>query len=616
MCGLIFERFATSADRESGAVRMHFALQRLRHRGPDAQQAHLTGHAMLGHVRLSVIDLTASRQPMSSPDKRYWLVFNGEIYNYHELRRELAGRWCFRTQGDTEVLLAGLVLFGTRFIPRLDGMWAFVLWDDVEQKALLCRDRVGKKPLYYVTQPGGIRCASELPALRSLCDQPWAEDPDATADYFRYGFCMPGHTAWSTIHEVLPGHWMIWQPTAPMQVNAYWSLSLSTDPVDDDTLRDRFVQAVRKRLIADVEIGAFLSGGIDSSLVCATALPASGRLRTYTIGFPDESYDERRAAARVAEWLGTTHRSREIDEWEAGQLQNLLIGHFGQAFADASLLATSEVSRLAAEDVKVVLSGDGSDELFGGYQRYQAKVLLRWYLRLPAALRGAGARLIRALPEPHAHHSHSLLKKAYLFINAAQRAEHETGYVAPPLMDPKTFRCLFPDLVGHGHDTPEPLERASLDDLQQMLVADFHVYLAQDILAKVDRASMAFGLEVRCPFLDYRLVEAAFSRPAACHLRIGAGKRLLRAAFRETLPGWVWRRNKQGFSLPLGRWFRGRLGQQAELLLRENSGAVHAPAALALLEEHRKGQRDHGQILWAIYAYLIVRSASREGGPA
>ena len=611
MCGLLF-RFDAMEPGKTLEVRARAALARMGHRGPDGEGTESGSGWVMGHRRLAVIDVPGSAQPMCDPARRWFLAYNGEVYNYHDLKRDLAKSWRFRTEGDTEVVLAGLVLEGTAFLDKMEGMWAIALWDDEARRLLLVRDRMGKKPLYYTLSPRGIACASELPALRSVVPGQWSEDADSTADYLRYGYCLPGYTAWRQVREVLPGHGLTWGPDQgePSQAR-YWSVSRSrfadsrTEALD--CLRHDLTEAVRRRLVADVEVGAFLSGGIDSSLVVGLAARVLGqRVKTFTIGFDDRTYDESPFAERAAAHFQTEHHAETFAGFDSRDLDTLLLDHLGQPFQDSSLLPTTMVSRVAARHVKVALSGDGGDELFGGYQRYQARAILRWYTRLPRAVRGNLHRLVRCLPEPDSHHSRSLLKKAHLFCDAAERVAEESPYVAPLVFRRDQRFALAPDLADHGHPPPLLVDSTHPDDLDEMLLGDALVYLPQDILVKVDRASMAESLEVRAPFLDRRIVELAFSLPTAWHLRAGQGKRMLRAAFPDLLPEWLWRRRKQGFGVPIHAWFRGSLGDRTlELAIRVANSPLAPAYVESLLSEHRGGVRDHGHRLWLVYAYLL-----------
>lgn len=614
MCGIAFLAQPT-LDHARLIEHMTACLNRQRHRGPDESGMQAGDGWIIGHRRLSIIDLAASHQPMCDPSSRFWLSFNGEIYNFRQLREQLASAWSFETSGDTEVLLAGLVRHGQHFIGRLEGMWSFALWDSHAGRLLLSRDRMGKKPLYYRPTAGGIACSSELPALKLLSPGDWREDLDSSADYLRYGYQLPGHTAFAGISEVLPGHTLAWQADGRLEQAQYWRLNPGTRASSHgqavEQLREALTDAVSTRLVADVEVGAFLSGGVDSSLVAGIVRRRLNRpLKTFTVGFEDPAYDERGFAQLAAEAFATEHHADVMGDWDEQELERLVFEHVGQPFADSSLLPTMLVSRVAARHVKVALSGDGGDELFSGYQRYQARQLLRWYTRLPRCLRANTSRLVRLFPEPTAHHSRSLIKKAHLFLDVASRIEAETPYFAPWMFTPSSYHAIAPELAGRGHEPPGIPETTMPDDIHRMMSADALIYLPQDILVKVDRASMAHSLEVRAPFLDRRVVELAFSLPRSWHRRGFSGKRMLHDAFGGLLPPTIWRRRKQGFGVPIHQWFRGELGDKLRALLEESPHPLASQGVLDLLDQHRLGQRDHGHRLWLIYVYLLWRSRS------
>ncbi len=606
MCGLTF---AYDADSDSAAleVAVRNATGQLEHRGPDERGfSHGPGWAM-GHTRLSIIDLAASHQPMADPSGRWRLAFNGEIYNYRAVRAALEAQWQFRTNGDTETLLAGLVLEGPAFVDRLEGMWAFVLWDTVERRALMGRDRFGKKPLFYALAGSRLSCASELPALLMLLPSVPAEDEHSTADFFRFGFQLPGHTAYRGVKEVPAGTHASWQPGSNITARRYWSPrpDLPTKAPGVAELRDAIVTAVEQRLVADVEVGAFLSGGIDSSLVTAIITRELGRpLKTFSIGFSEESYDERRYARIVADAMQTEHHELVLEHFDSDQLERLILRNVGQPFADPSLLPTAMVSELAAGHLKVVLSGDGADEMFSGYQRYQARLLLDYYARLPRFARRMIESAIGMTSEPDTHHSRSLLKKAHLFRRAAAQFRAGNRYVAPTAFSAAELENLLPGASRLGHEPTLPAALEADDPVRAMMRTDLLCYLPQDILAKVDRASMAYGLEVRAPFLDSRLAELALACDRARHRRGLSGKRLLRETFADLLPTSIWRRRKQGFSVPVGHWFKGRLGDVLENQLRDIPSPVDKTAARTLLETHRRGMVDAGLKLWQVHVYL------------
>ncbi len=614
MCGIVFLCDPSQASEEL-SFRANDALRKLSHRGPDDAQIKLANNVVLGHRRLSIIDIAGSPQPMPDPSGRYLLTYNGEIYNYAEVRNRLEMHWNFSSNGDTEVLLAGLVLKGEKFLDELEGMWAFALWDSQEQRLLLGRDRMGKKPLFIQILPGGgLACASEIPALRKLSDSPWHEDEKTTVDYLRHGYPMPGFTAIREVREILPGHVAHWQKSGEFVQKSWWQLKVRSyegsikNAVAE--LHETFIEAVKRRMVADVEVGAFLSGGVDSSLICAIIRKELNcPLKTFTIGFDEAAFDERKYAQLVSDTYSTDHHEEILKSWDETELEHLLLNHIGQPFADASILPTTLVSRLAADHVKVALSGDGGDELFSGYQRYQARNILVWYSRLPKGLRYLAEKAIRSLPEPMVHHSRSVLKKAHLFMDVVTRQQAETPYFAPLMFEPSQLNKIAPGLASSGHPPPGIPEQTEPDDIWRMMFADALIYLPQDILVKVDRASMASSLETRAPFLDSAVVELAFSLPRRWHRRSISGKRMLKQAFSDLLPKSIWHRHKQGFGVPIHSWFRGKLGDRLLTLAQENADGPISPDAISdMLKAHCQGGRDHGYRLWVLYSYLLWRS--------
>jgi asparagine synthase (glutamine-hydrolysing) len=614
MCGLVF-LYQPGCSEEELREKAMLGLEKIRHRGPDDEGMMCAPPVVVGHRRLSIIDLSGSHQPISDESGRYVLAYNGEIYNYRKLRARLEPHWNFRTCGDTEVVLAGLAIYGSDFLCEMEGMWALSLWDRQKNQLLLARDRMGKKPLYYKSRASGFACASELSALHIVSSSNWDEDLDSTADYLRYGFYLPGTTAYNEVFEVLPGHTLTWSPGERPELHPYWSLSVvgysGTRQRAQEELRDSLIAAVERRMVADVEVGAFLSGGVDSSLVVSILARYVGvSPKTFTIGFSDPSFDEREFARKMANLCGTDHYEECLTSWDADKLRSLIFCHVGQPFADASMLPTAMVSQLAAKYVKVSLSGDGGDELFSGYQRYQARAIMRWYMRLPALIRRNIKSVIRAMPEPMAHHSRSLLKKAHLFQSAVDRQESESPYVAPVLSSRAEFDVLVPELRGKGHQPPGLPAETTLDDVQAMMAADAVIYLPQDILAKVDRSSMAYSLETRAPFLDSKVVELAFSLPRKWHRRGLSGKRILQESFRDLLPPGIWKRRKQGFGVPVHQWFREGLGSELKGLLEEVESPLEGDKVIDLINAHRERVRDNGSRLWNIYIYLLWRQRS------
>lgn len=612
MCG-IAGLLSRTVSSEALRARMQGAIEALRHRGPDAQAILSFGHACLGHTRLAIVDLVGGEQPKSDPTGRWTITFNGEIYNYRELRGALSDRWKFRDASDTEVLLAGLVLEGAGYIRHLDGMWAFALHDSLDGSLLLSRDGFGKKPLFFARHGTDFACASELAALRHLLpDMAWREDPASISDYLRQGYAMPGETCIEGVKEVLPGHWMRVEADGSAHSQRYWNPDTSpwqgTRAEALHHVAELLEAAVAKRqLAADVEVGAFLSGGIDSTAVCALAQARSGNaLRTFTAGFDEPTYDERGYAARAAAWIGTSHVAETLRADEAVELASRTHYLMGQPFGDASIIPSAMVAAVASRDVKVVLTGDGGDEVFGGYARYIGRLMRQRYLRVPSPLRRGVEFLLRQTREPIAHHSGSFLKRAHLFV--AMSGEKQ-AYVAPPAMRQRMLEQLAPSL-GHGRQvTASPWEpRLGADEIEHMLRMDWLVWLPQDILAKVDRATMSASLEARSPFLDRDLVEFVLRLPWQWHFGGMRGKRLLREAIGERIPDFVWRRRKQGFASPVSHWMRGSLGDSLQALSAEDIGCLERHVLQRWLREHRNGGVDHGQALWIAYSYLQWRA--------
>ena len=612
MCGIAF-LLAPAVSSGERQERMGVALKRLGHRGPDESASFVGDAFVAGQTRLAIIDLKGGHQPMRDPTGRWVLVFNGEIYNYRELRTQLATRWSFRDDSDTEVLLAGLITEGPGFIERLDGMWAFVLHDAVSGDVLLSRDRFGKKPLYYRHDSATFACASELPALAALTPEAAiTEDAAGIADYFRYGYSLPGTTCIAGVEEVLPAHMLSLRADGSVVQRRYWAPSVEpwkgSFGEAAERVRELLTQGVhRRQLASDVEVGAFLSGGVDSTTVCALAQHSGfGRLRTFTAGFAEPTYDERAPAARAAAELGTLHTAEEIKPEMAAALAAELPRRMGQPFGDSSLVPSALVASVAARHVKVVLTGDGSDEIFGGYARYMGRLIRQRYHRLPASLRSLVERGVLAMPEPYAHHSGSLLKRAHLFVRLAR--EDRDTYIGPPAIRKETLAQLVPGL-GAGNtmvDRPWPDDP---DELRHMLLMDCLVYLPQDILQKVDRATMMYSLEARSPFLDKELFEFVIRLPWQWHFSGMRGKRLLHEAMRGRVPDFIWKRRKQGFASPVSHWLRHWLGDDLLTMTHSgDTGVVDAGGLRALLTEHRAGRADHSQPLWLAYAYLRWRA--------
>lgn len=590
------------------------ATQTLAHRGPNGEGILVAGSACFGHRRLSVIDIKGSAQPWVFGNGRWMLVFNGEIYNYLELREELIGLGhTFRSQGDTEVLLTAYVEWGAECLQRFNGMFAFAIWDRKSCELFIARDRLGKKPLYYAELPanrgGGIAFASELSALGVFPDIANDIDPQALADFLAYQ-CIPfERTIHPRAYKLAPAHYLTWR-TGHFQIIRWWSpprpsAHEPTVGTAFETLRALVDDATRLRLRADVPLGAFLSGGIDSAVVVSALTRHRSDLLTYTIGFDDATFDERAAARASSEYFGTRHHD-QCFRLDAEATLDRLISRFGEPFADISALPAWHLFGAARQSVTVALSGDGGDELFGGYRRYLAGRWVAGYLRWPAPLRGLLEAMILRLPEPQTYFGRSRLKQLRLFLEFARRQKTSSDDCLPQTFSlPERFALLQPDILALENDVVNRYGLDGLSLVEQMMLADLQAYLAEDVLTKVDRTSMDHALEVRSPLLDHRVVEFACSLPSSMKLRGGTQKWFLRKAFADRLPPHVLRGKKQGFSVPIGALFRNVLAKpfEDEVL----SGALDAYFRRAELSrlwtEHRSGRRDHGQKLWTLFAF-------------
>lgn len=614
MCGLAFLT-SHRMPHEEQLRRMTSALSLLKHRGPDDRSTYQCDYTTFGHTRLSILDLENSRQPMVSPDRRFVLTFNGEIYNYRSLAKELHDEWQFKTSGDTEVILAGLILHGASFIKKLEGMWSFVFWDSETRTALLSRDRTGKKPLHYYSQGKELIAASEIPALKTLINSSLQSDTDAIADYFRYGFCLPTSTFYQEIKELPPATYAIWSEGHNLEPKRYWTApdiqyagSYAQAKTD---LRELMFEAVRGRLVSDVEVGCFLSGGIDSTIVAALAsqlLPKKA-LKCFTMGFNDSSFDETEFAKIAAKRYGIEHHIIQLDAVDPKILRGLQVNSFGQPFADPSVLPTALIAEYASKHVKVVLSGDGSDEIFGGYERYRGRKILGLYDRSPKIVKLLLKSLIEKFNVVTAHHSRSLLKKLQMLMAAHERYLEEKAYLAPTYCTDLQYASCFPGLIKKGYGGGDRSTKKKPANPRGMMFRDQEIYMPQSIHAKVDRASMAHSVEVRSPFMDTGVIEFAQSLPTEWLVDCFEGKKILKDAFADIIPSRLLRRKKQGFGIPIAEWMKGELGleleQKLELAARD---LIDVEGCMALLRGHREGAADNAFILWAIYGHLLWQS--------
>jgi asparagine synthase (glutamine-hydrolysing) len=615
MCGIVgFAGIAEGeAERQSALRAMCAAIV---HRGPNEEGRFHAPEVALGMRRLSVMDPAMGQQPMPNEDGSVQLVFNGEIYNHRELRTALrAAGHRFETASDTEVIVHEYEERGTDVVHALRGMFAFALWDTRQRRLLLARDRVGIKPLYYWEHDGRLAFASELRSLLALPAFSPRIQLDAIAQYLTFGYVPETHCIFEGVRKLPAGHRLVWTPEQGARAERYWSPdrpvreSITAEDAIEE-LRALLRESVALHLESDVPLGAFLSGGIDSSAVVAQmARLLPGRVKTFSIGFEEDSHNEAPHAARVAQEIGTEH-TELIVRPDADSLIDSVITGFDEPFGDSSALPTFLVSQMAREHVTVALSGDGGDELFGGYTRY-AELLAR--RELPAPARAVLAGVARRLPHGTRGRNRLLdiartLPGRYAATVAAPTSVREGGVLAPSLA------ARLPGMDGLLAAAFAPV--AGRDLLAQMTAVDLVTYLPGDILTKVDRMSMSVSLEARVPLLDHRVVEFAASLPSHLKQRGGVGKWVLREAIRGLVPPRVLEHRKHGFGVPLGRWFREEIGHRLDALLERDARiAPYADrAAVArLVREHRAARRDHSHLLWRLVALDVWLAALAEG---
>jgi asparagine synthase (glutamine-hydrolysing) len=586
----------------------------IRHRGPDDEGIFVGEGVGLGMRRLAIIDLAAGRQPTANEDGAVRVVFNGEIYNYRALRAELERRGHrFATASDTETIVHAYEEWGEAAFTRLRGMFAVALWDARARALVLARDRAGIKPLYYALAGGRLYFGSEIKALLATGAIEPALDPAAFDFYLSFLYTPPDRSIFRGIAKLPPGH-LLRLEHGRARLERYWEVPAEErEPASEEeaveALREALRDAVRCHLVSDVPLGAFLSGGIDSSLVVALMAEASDRpVRTFSIGFDDPQHDELAWARLVAERFGTDHHEFVVRP-DALAILDDLIDHFDEPFGDSSAIPTWYVSALAREHVTVVLSGDGGDELFGGYDRYVP------HPRVAAFDRWAppGARLLAGAVWPWLPHG----TRGKNFLRRVARDERgryldAVGYFQrdekAALLAPELRRAI------DGADAEAELARrferfAALSWNAQMMLADFETYLPEDILVKVDRMSMAHSIESRVPLLDHEVVELAARLPARLKIRDGRRKDILKRAAARWLPPEILGRGKQGFAVPLGVWFRGGLTDLFSDVLRaprtRQRGCFEPRFVERLLREHLAGRRDHTLRLWALTVFEL-----------
>lgn len=587
----------------------------IRHRGPDDEGYHVDGNCALGMRRLSIIDLATGHQPIANEDRSVWVVFNGEIYNYQELRAWLLERGHrLETNSDTEVLVHLYEEEGGAGITRLRGMFAYAIWDARQRKLLLVRDRFGKKPLYYALLPEGLVFGSEIKCL-AAAGVSREIDPDGLRLYFQFNYVPDPLSAFRAIRKLEAGCWLSYDAEGRVEQRRYWKLPPPAETVPPnfseeracEELRELFDESVRLRMIADVPLGAFLSGGLDSSLVVASMARQSAEpVNTFSIGFEEAAYNELDYARLVADRYRTRHHEIMVRP-DSLELTQRLVRHFDEPFADSSAIPTYIVSEFASHHVKVALSGDGGDELFAGYESFPMVERQRAWDRAPQVLRRVLGEVAEWLP-------YAAYGKNYLYMVSRPTAleRYFQGNYAPYFMRRELLApewMLPADGAFLERTFAASLPPAGSDTLTRAMYFEATAKLTGDMLVKVDRMSMAASLEVRCPLLDHRLAEWAATVPHVFKLRHGQGKYILRRALGDRLPPELLTRDKMGFALPLAQWLNGPLREllHDHLLGKAflNRGIVSATFVARLLEEHAAQRRDNQTWLWALLVLAL-----------
>ena len=586
----------------------------IRHRGPDDEGIRVMPGAALGMRRLSIIDLATGHQPMHNEDSTVWVVFNGEIYNYAELRADLVNRGHrFYTASDTETIVHAYEEWGEDAFRRLRGMFGIALWDSRDGSLLLARDRVGIKPLHFAVAGGRLYFGSEIKSILAADDVEPALDFQALDHYLSFLYTPRDASIFAGIRKLPPGHLLRWR-NGTLDIRRYWELPAGeTMPASEgeavEALRGVLRNAVRSHLMSEVPLGAFLSGGVDSSLVVGLMAEASSRpVQTFSIGFDDPRYDELEHARSVARHFGTEHHEFVVKP-DALAILDDLIRHFDEPFGDSSAIPTWYVSEIARRHVTVVLSGDGGDELFGGYERYsphpRTAAFDRW---TPPATRSVASLVWPLLP--HGATGKNFLRRAAR--DERGRYLDQIGYFQRDEKDALLTGDVRSRIAGTDAEARLATHFARFSRLPwhgQMMNFDFETYLPEDILTKVDRMSMAHSIESRVPLLDNQVVEFAARLPAALKIKDGRKKHILKAAAAGLLPAGILARRKQGFAVPVGGWFRGDLREFfSDVLLSARArerGYFEPRFVERLVREHVTSRRDHALRLWGLVVFEL-----------
>jgi asparagine synthase (glutamine-hydrolysing) len=613
MCGIAG---IVSAERPDAAL-VHRMCDMLAHRGPDGAGYHEGAHAALGMRRLAIIDVVGGQQPVYNEDRTVAAVFNGEIYNYAELRAELRRRGHrMVAEGDSECIVHLYEEYGDSLVDHLRGMFAFAVWDGTRRRLLLARDRVGKKPLYWRYDGRSLFFGSELKALAADPNLGRRVDLVALHHYLTYQYVPAPWSIYEGVSKLPPGHMLTWQD-GTIETRRYWELPsarnerFSSVPQAAERLRELLLEATRIRMVSERPLGAFLSGGVDSSaVVAAMARSASEPVKTFCIGFEDAVLDERAYARIVADRYGTDHHE-EVVTSSALEVLPSLAWHYDEPFADSSAIPTFYVSQLSSQYVTVVLTGDGGDESFGGYQRYQRYQAMALAARLPVPgfIRPGLRRLAAAGDRPR-------MRRAANALDALGQPPSRRYAMLVSYFTPEQKLQIYTDELREqvgGIDSYQLIDEAfaassAPSEIGKIMDVDIHTYLPGDILVKVDIATMACSIEARCPFLDHHLLEWSAGLPTHLKIRRGTTKFLLKKAMEPWLPHEVLNRSKQGFGVPMATWLRTSFRDLARDVLTDGTarsrGLFRPEAITNMLAEHDQGN-DHARLLWALIQFEL-----------
>jgi asparagine synthase (glutamine-hydrolysing) len=621
MCGIAgWINLKQSKENHTESV-LHSMCERIVHRGPNSEGLWLDDTVALGMRRLSIIDLHTGDQPVFNCDKSVIVMMNGELYNYREVRAELEEKGhTFVTKSDTEILPHLYEEYGENLVDHLNGMYAFSLWDTRKKKLIIARDRFGEKPLYYGVFDGKLIYASEPKAMLAHPSVNAKLDSDALRHYLSYDYVPAPMSIYRGISK-LPAAHMIVVENGEIQTRRYWNMSWSatqTGSIDDKAveLRDLLSDAVRMRLVSDVPLGILLSGGIDSSTVAAFATQhATERVKTFSIGFEEDSFDESRYARQVAKHLDTEHYEEKLSATTAGDLISEIGTWLDEPLSDGSLIPTFLLAQFVRKHVTVALGGDGGDELFAGYPMYYAHTVAAKYARVPSFLRkGFIEPVVKRLPVSTKNMSFDYKAKRFVRGANLDTVERHHSWFGSFSLEEQN-QLLAPEILAASDDDiyRGPRELLALCDatteIEQMQFLDINYYMAEDILTKVDRAAMAVSLETRAPFLDPRVGQFAASLPLEYKLNGKSGKHILKQAMADLLPADILHRPKKGFGIPIAEWLKGRLNPLMHDLLApvrlKEQGIFNAGYVQQLITEHERGTASHHKQLWTLLVFQL-----------